>query len=109
MGHLFPGEKKIIPQGVLKSWGCVRPVFGHDAFRLRPHIFDWVQVGPTRRPIKELHFVLFCEPSLKFVRLVDRRLILLEINYPIRIHFSHCGDYDISQYVEILIRIEATT
>jgi hypothetical protein len=39
---------------------------------------------------------------------VDRRLILLEINDPIRIHFSHWGDRDISQYVEILGPVEAT-
>jgi hypothetical protein len=80
----------------------------HDAIRLRPHIFDSVQVGPTSRPIKELYFVPICEPSLEQLRLVDRRLISLEINYPIRINFSHCGDHDISQYVEILGHVEAT-
>jgi hypothetical protein len=51
---------------------------------------------------------LICEPSLKLMRLVDRRLILLEINFPITIHLSHCGDHDISQYVEILGPVQAT-
>jgi hypothetical protein len=83
MGHLFPG--------VQNNRAFFEAGNGSGMFSAMTRFvsFDWVQVSPTMRPIKELHFVLICEPSLKVLRLVDRRLILLEIYYPIRIHFLH--------------------